>query len=413
MNSDAGSYELRPITAAEFDSTHPLLARAFLSDVDPAERDNDKRVVEYDRTLITFDEHEPVGFAAAFSRELTVPGGPLPAACVTMVGVAATHRRRGILSATMDRQLSDIHDRGELIATLWASEASIYGRYGYGPASWRHHTTVRVPATALRSDVDRGAGRLRLVAVDVARSALEQVYERNRSERVGMLSRSPAWWDVRTGDPESFRHGATSLQYVLHEDPAGEVDGYATYRTKGEFGPYGTTGELHLRELHATRTQALAALWGYLLEMDLVRTVDTELDDVASPLPLMVNNLVGVEQTLRDALWVRLVDVPGALAARTYACDIDVVIAVEDARCQWNTGRYRLRGGSTGAACERTEDEPDLTADVRALGAAYLGGTGLARLAAVGQLTEHRPGALAVATTAFSSDLPPWCPEVF
>lgn len=413
MTSHASSYDLRPITAAEYDDTHPVLARAFLSDVDPAERDIDKRVVEYDRTLITFDQGEPVGFAAVFSRDLTVPGGPLPAACVTMVGVAATHRRRGILSATMDRQLADIRGRGELIATLWASEAAIYGRYGYGPASWRHHTTVRVPGTRLRPEVDRGAGRLRLLPADAARPALDRVYERIRGTRPGMLSRSAAWWDVRLADPDSFRDGASSLQLVLHEDVSGAVDGFAIYRTKGGFGPHGPTGEVRLKELQATGPQALAALWGYLLEIDLVRTVDVQLDDVASPLPLLVDHLAGVEQTVRDALWVRLVDVPGALAARTYASDVDVVIAVEDTRCPWNTGRFRLRGGTTGASCERTEDPPDLTADVRALGAAYLGGTGLVRLAAAGQVTEHRPGALSVAASAFSQDLPPWCPEVF
>jgi predicted acetyltransferase len=164
-----------------------------------------------------------------------------------------------------------------------------------------------------------------------------------------------------------------------------------------------------VRELVAATPEARAVLWAFLLDQDLTRTVTWELAPVDEPLWLMVTDPRAVRRKLGDGLWVRLVDVAAALAAREYATDPEVVLEVTDAFCPWNEGRYQLAGG----ACQPTDAEPDLALDVTALGAAYLGGPTLHELAAAGRVRELRPGELARASSAFRGEVAPWCPEVF
>lgn len=396
------------------------MSRSFLADQDPAELANDRSVLELDRTLAAFDSDQPVGFATAASRAITVPGAELPFAAVTAVAVAATHHRRGILTQMMRRQLQDIHDAGrEPIAALWASEPVIYGRFGYGLATQRARTTVDTRACRLRADVDRGDGQIVVCPPADARPDLELVYDLARVDRVGYLTRPGAWWDVRLSDPESFRDGASSLQCVLHRDGTGRPDGYAVYRMKSSWGPDGPDGEFRVIELVATTPAAHAALWGHLLETDLLRRIVVAQGDVDEPLVHLVADANGIARSVSDGMWVRLVDVGAALTARRYAHEVDVVLAVDDPLCPWNSGRWRLRGSDStassdcAASCTPTVDDADLTVDIRALGGAFLGGTLLSSLAAAGQVVEHRPGILAATSAAFAGLRPPHCPEVF
>jgi predicted acetyltransferase len=318
------------------------------------------------------------------------------------VGVRPTHRRRGLLTAMMRRQLEDIRAAGEPVAALWASEGAIYGRFGYGIAARMASLTARRPAARLAA-APPVADSLRAGPAADHVENMRATYERVRGERPGMLDRPGAWWEARLYDPESDRKGAQPLQALV------VPDGYALYAVRGDRDEEGPAGEVRIRELVAATPAARALLWDFLLDQDLTRTVTWPLAPADEPLWLMLTDPDAVRLVLQASLWVRIVDLPAALGARRYASDPDVVLDVADAFCPWNAGRHRLAGGG----CEPSHAEPDLALDAAALGAAYLGGTPLVDLAAAGRVTELRPGALARASAAFRADVAPWCPEIF
>lgn len=414
----ADQLTLRPLDPAEFADGHRLGAEVFLVDPEEDDRERELSVFEFDRSLAAFDGPTLVGTANAYTRQLTVPGGPTPVAAVSWVSVAATHRRRGLLTAMMRRQLTELFEgQREPVAVLWASEPTIYGRFGYGRAS--DAVTLAVDTRSVRLRPPGGAagalggGALSLATPAAARATLADVYERQRGGTVGWLDRPGAWWDVRLFDPERRREGASTLRAVLHAGAGGSPDGYALYATKSGWEAGGPAGEVHVREVVAGDPAAYAGLWRFLLELDLVRTVRYRLGSADEPLVHLVDNARGLHPQVGDGLWVRLVDVPRALAARRYAVDVDVVLDVTDAFCPWNAGRYRLTGGPTGADCRPATAPADLALDVAALAATYLGGPTLTALAAAGCVGELRPGALAATALAFVGPRQPHCPEIF
>jgi predicted acetyltransferase len=442
-------YPIRPITEDEFDSYHVVDEHAFHSaPVLPRERANMLARFEFDRSLAAFDPETgaPVGITAIYSFRFAVPGGMLPAAGVSWVGVLPSHRRRGVLRSLMHRQLSDIRDRGEPFAALWASEAGIYGRYGYGRASWHlAFTTRRGEGALLRSasdasaaavSGDRGGGAggeggargsggklgVRLVAPADARSELAKVYDLMLQSRPGFFARNEPWWDRVLDDPEDQRKGTSPLRCILAEDDSGPR-GYALYAgvQRWEDETFLPDSTLTVRELVAADPAASAALWGDLLSRDLTVDFRAQLRPVDDPLLFQLADPRRVRPQLADGLWVRLTDVPGALAGRRYSSPVDVVIEVRDRDLPDNAGRWRLRtvAGAEPAAdgwpatCERTTDPADLALDVAELGAAYLGGTPLGTLANAGLVTELRPGAVRRLSAAMSWVPAPWCPMIF
>jgi len=421
MTRLADRLTLRPLDPAEFAECHRFGAAVFLADPDEDDRERELSVFEFDRSLAAFDGPTLVGSANAYTRQLTVPGGPTPVAAVSWVSVAPTHRRRGLLTAMMRRQLTEWYEeQREPVAVLWASEPTIYGRFGYGRASDAVTLAVDTRSVRLRPPAGEagapgalGGGALALATPAAARATLADVYERQRTATVGWLDRPGAWWDVRLFDPERRREGASTLRAVLHTGAAGSPDGYALYATKSGWAAGGPAGEVHVREVVAGDPAAYAALWRFLLELDLVRTVRYRLGGADEPLVHLVDNVRGLHPQVGDGLWVRLVDVPRALAARRYAVDVDVVLDVTDAFCPWNAGRYRLTGGPAGADCRPATGPADLAVDAATLAAAYLGGPTLAALAAAGRVGELRPGALAAASPAFAGLRQPHCPEIF
>jgi predicted acetyltransferase len=395
--------ELRPATREEFDAFSRAAMSAFHREYTETDRLRYERIDEPERSLAWFDdEGRIVATTAAFTRTITVPGGQVPCAGVTAVAVVPTHRRRGLLTSMMRRQLDEIRDGPEPIAALWASEGPIYGRFGYGVATVHARLLARRPAARLASRPAL-ADPLRAGPAADHVEAMRAIHARVLPTWPGMFDRPGPWWGDRLHDPESNRDGAHPLRAVVADD------GYALYAVKPGFDEDGPAGEVRIRELVAGTSEARAVLWDFLLDQDLTRRVAWELAPVDEPLWLMVTDPPSIRRSLADALWVRLVDVERALLARTYATDPDVVLEVSDAFCPWNEGRYRL----SGAACERTDAEPDLALDVSALGAAYLGGTTLLELALAGRVRELRPDALARASAAFRGHVAPWCPEMF
>jgi predicted acetyltransferase len=368
-------------------------------------------VFEFDRSLAAFDGTAIVGTTGLISMTLTTPGGKAAMPGVTAVGVLPSHRRRGILTALMRRQLDDIRDRGEPLAGLWASEGAIYGRFGYGLGA----LSARIEGDRDRARfVDRldHPGSLELVDRDQALREIPVVYERCRPRRAGMVTISEAMWPVEFADDERWRHGASALFYVLHRT-AGGVDGYLTYRVKGDGSADIPGNTFIVRDLVAETPEAYAALWRFAFEMDLNRTVEAGGRPADEPLLLMVDEPRRVRFGLSDGLYLRLVDVAGALEARRYRVEGSVVLDVRDAFCPWNEGRYELTGGPDGATCRPSTRDPDLVVAVADLGAMYLGATGVGALEAAGRIFERHPGAVDRAGRMFATDRAPWCPFFF
>jgi predicted acetyltransferase len=331
------------------------------------------------------------------------------------VTVAPTHRRRGVLTAIMRRQLAELHEQQrEPVAALWASEGSIYGRFGYAPASLRGSLGGRTERLRLRPGVDLGTGRVDLVDVETYRPAAAAVYDAARRSVPGNLARDEHWWTRRLRDDPEERHGATERRYLLHTESDGTVTGYAAYRMTGEWTDDGQPdGTLTVEEVRSLTPQAYAALWKVLLSVDLVRTLKVPMASVDDPLRQLLADPRALTSRAFDGLWVRLVDVGPALSARRYPAPIDMVFEVRDPFCPWNDGRWHVWGHPAGAFCDRTDRDPDLVLDIEALSAAYLGGTSLATLQAAGRVTEISPGAVTLASTAFFWPVTPWCPEEF
>ena len=406
---------LRPATSEEWPAFSRALFTAFAEEPPASFVDAVPAHAELDRSLGLWDGDRVVATAGVYSRELTVPGGVVPCAAVTWVSVAPSHRRRGVLTALMRRQLTELHEQGrEPVAALWASESSIYGRFGYAPATWRGNLSGDVARLVLRPDVDLGEGRVEQVGVEEYRAAAVGLHDRVRRFVPGNLARDARWWDRGLRDEPAERHGASERRFLRHVEPDGTGTGYAAYRVRPAWTDDGQPdGTVVVEEVRSLTTPAYAALWRFLLSLDLVRTMRAPTASPDDPLRHLLAEPRALRSQPYDALWVRLVDVGRALAARRYPAPVNLVLEVHDRFCPWNDGRWSLVGHPAGAFCAQTDADPDLVLDVEALAAAHLGGVSLATLQAAGRVTEVSPGAVTQAGTAFRWPVTPWCPDEF
>jgi predicted acetyltransferase len=335
-----------------------------------------------------------------------VPGGEVAAAGVTWVGVLPSHRRRGILRELMRAQLDDVRERGEPLAILWASEAAIYGRFGYG---------VSAPLTEMNADRSRFAfrddpgpvGAVRIVDHDEAKHLLPRVYEQVRRDIPGFVERSADWWEqYRLADPEHWRRGAGPKFFAVIEIDDEPV-AYAIYRIKVDWEEGFSKGQVRLVETLAASPVAARELWRFVFGIDLIVRVRGKYDP-ASPLFLLVTDPRSLQLKVSDGLWLRFVDLEAALAGRTYGVEDSVVIEVRDSFCPWNEGRWRV-----GHEVGRTDDEAELELDSADLASAYLGAFDFRHLAEAQRVRELEPGALERATNLFRTPRPPFCSEDF
>ena len=370
-----------------------------------------RETLEYDRTLAVFDGRQVVGTAGIFSYEMTVPGGSLPCGGVTRVGVAATHRRRGLLTAMMRSQLDEMHQRGEPLAALYASEATIYGRFGYGLATYQAEIEIQRSHGGFAKPLS-ASGRVVMVDVPAAIDAFTQVWARVHPTQPGMLGLDARWWRSQLADLESHRQGF-SPQYRVVYEAEDKPAGFAIYRIKMEWDAAGPIGTLRLESLIAATAEAYTALWRYVLDVDLIARVSAEMRPIDEPLRFLLADSRQPKMRVEDGIWLRLVDVQRALAGRRYAVDGRLVLRVHDAFCPWNDGHYELSGGPTNAVCEHFEGNPDLELSAADLAAVYLGGNRFRTLYEAGRIHELRRGALARADAMFATDRAPWCPSHF
>ncbi|MEW1635037.1 GNAT family N-acetyltransferase [Streptomyces sp. NPDC093801] len=413
------SADIRPIAASELSHWLRALNAGFLRTEPVPEADVALRAASWDlsRALGAFDPvtGRCVATFRSFAQELTVPGGAaVPSSAVTNVSVTSTHRRQGLLTRMMAAELAAAKERGDVVSTLIAAEYPIYGRYGYGPAATAAEWEIDIARSGLdpRGSGPGDGGRIDLVDVSEVRETGPALHERLRASVHGAVSRDTRWWNLATGLEKSLARPYKDAFHAVYRDASGEPAGLAVYSADDHWTdeklPQNT---LRVRDLIAVTPAAERALWRFLCSVDWVLKVRTGYRAPDDLVPLLLPDPRAARQvTSADFLWLRLLDVERALAARTYAVPGVLVLEVEDA-AGLADGRYRLDAAA--GACTRTQDPADLRLDVSALGSLYLGDESAARLAALGRVAEERPGAVALADAVFRTARRPWCPDIF
>ena len=407
---------LKNLTNATFEEFHTAISRGFQEPPRPELLELDRRVFENERMFGFKVGRRWISTCGDFARRLTVPGGEaVPTAAVTIVTVHPPYRRRGLLRRMMTHQLELAAGRGEPLAALWASESLIYGRFGYGPASTRTVITGDTRRLEYLPGVVTG-GSCDEVAREEFLTIAPALHESMRSERPGTFQRDDHVWEFAVFDMEFARDGATEMRHVVHYGEAGDADGFATYRFKEDY-ENEPGSEVRIRDLWAEDPVAYAGIWRYLLDLDLARKFRLWSAPVDEPLRHLVQDARAVRTDLTDNLYVRIVDVEAALRARSYAAGVDLVVEVEDPILPANSGCWRIvtDGSPEAAPAEVTHvsGKPDLSLGILELGTIYLGGVALSTLQRAGRVTEHTPGAVAAASTAFGWHRAPYCPDMF
>jgi predicted acetyltransferase len=406
------SLAVRPVPAADQRPWYEAIHVAFGEDIPDGQWELEQYMLEPDRALGVYDGDKVVGGGSAFSFRMTVPGGrKADVAGVTIVGVMPTHRRQGALRALMARQLSDIRERGEPIAALWASEGNIYQRFGYGLAIANGAFDLERARATFRLPVEPD-GHVELRDAEHAGPDLRRIYDAYQARTPGFFERDDDWWHVILSDPEFRRHGM-SKRYTAVYVRDGEGVGYALYRIKGDWLPTGPANTLFVQEIVALDAAALEQLWRYLFGVDLMHNIRSRLGPIDHPLMLMLAEPRRMQLRASDGVWMRIVDVKAALEARGYAAEGSVVLDVSDSFMPDVAGRWRLTVSNGTGLAEPTSDAVDIQMDITDLGAVYMGGFRFASLARANRTVECTDGARATADAMFASTEAPWCPEVF
>ncbi len=360
----------------------------------------------FDRTVAAFEGGTIVGTTSSCPFLTHVPGGGMvPTAAVTAVAVLPTHRRRGVLSTMMGRQLANLHETGESLAALWTSESTIYGRYGYGLSVHGDDWLLEGAHPAFAApDTDAG-NRVHLVDRREALERFPSTYERVARSTPGMMQPPSVWWMPQYGDGPWAGSAEKREPFLVRFERDGVDEGFATYQVTDSGGG---TRELMVRSLYAATARAHEALWRFVAGIDLVDRIRAPHRAVDDALPWMLDDWRQLQRKAVDLIWLRLVDVESALAARRYSTG-RVVLRVHDDFCPWNDGTYLLEAGENGiASCSRHEGRPDIELAVDSLARAYLGGVDLLTLARAGRVQVHDPSALQQGSAMFRTDRAPW-----
>lgn len=411
--------DVRAVTESEFPDWQRALRTGFLrppvvTDAEVADR---LANVDLARTLGAFDGDRLVATFRSFRQEVgTVGGGSLTADAITQVTVSPTHRRRGLLSRMMAADLAVAKERGDAIATLIAAEYPIYGRYGFGPASWCSEWSVDVRRTGLdprRSGRPEDGGRIDLTDADEIRKIGPEVHRRLAGVRAGVTDRSPRDWEVGTGlgvQSDPWREP----YYAVYRSESGEIEGFVGYTADDKWDdakqPMNTAT---VRDLIAVTPAAERALWHYLCSVDWITTVRSGYRAPDDTLPLLLPDPRAAKLlTYADMLWVRVLDVVRVLESRTYPVADGLVLDLRDGD-GFAGGRYRLDASPEGVSCVRTDESADLAFDIAELGVLAFGDESAVRLTRLGRVEELTAGAAARADLLFRTPLRPFSPDIF
>jgi predicted acetyltransferase len=353
------------------------------------------------------------GTLRSWPTELTLPGGAcLAGSAIAAVSVLPTHRRRGSMRAMLAAEHAAARERGEPLALLHAAEYPIYGRFGYGPACRQAAWTIDTRTTAFHGPATTGIEVVQ--PSEAVRDAMVGVYEAWRRRQPGEIRRRDYTWDFELGLRPSAWGPAWKGFVALHRGPGGDPDGYARYRAEQKWDRGRPAGIVTVDDLHALTDEAYAALWRFLAELDWAATLKADHRSVSERLPWLLSDArAATISDVGDDLWVRLLDVPRALAARSYVVEGSIVLEIIDPEANGGRLRVELEAGPDGASARPTRRTPGLTIDVGALGAAYLGGVRLRDAVLAAGADEHRTGALVDAERLFRTPDEPWCSTFF
>jgi predicted acetyltransferase len=408
MTALPADLEIRTIGEDEFPSYAGAVAMQFGETMEDDELAAHAARSELERSFACYEDGRIVGTAGNISFTMGLPwAAPTPCAGLTAVGVHPTRRRRGILTALMRRTIDDAVSREEPFAALYASEAGIYGRFGYGPAAPAVGYEIDAPHGRLRTPPD-SVDDIRLVEADEAVALIPSIYRRVQEATPGMMLGLPRRWDSLRHDPAGWRDGATGRFHAVIDDRA-----YLVYRLKDGWRDGVPDGTVKVVALLASDPDAYASLWQYCMTMDLMPHVTIGPRPPDEPLRHALVDASRLRTRIWEPLYIRLLDLPTAMTSRGYRSEGSVVLEVRDAFCPWNEGRWRLEAGPDGAACERSDAAPDLTLDTSVLATAFLGGVGVRSLLEARRVDVHIPTAVTTLDLLLHSDRAPWNPEMF
>jgi predicted acetyltransferase len=411
------SVTIRPVTPDEVLAWYQSLgATFFVWPLDPEASSTRPWVkLDLDRRLGAFDGDRIVGTYRTFGSELTLPGlRSVPISAVSAVTTRPTHRRQGVLTRFIEYDVERGVERGDVASVLLAAEWPIYGRYGYGPATWQARWTLRSRAARF---LTAPTGSIEIVTGAEARPIVPEIYRRYQAGQPGDIVRPDYPWDMDLGLMEPPGRPRWKGSIAIHRDAAGTPDGYIRYVGEEQWEEGIPDNVASVEDLIGVSPEVEIELWRFLASLDLVATIKARGRRVSEPLPWYLADARAAQVVrIADALWVRPYDVPRLLESRTYERDGDVVIEIEDRlgdRAGPAAGRFRLQASPTGATCRPSKAAADLTITAAALGAASLGGTRLVDATRTTGATEHREGALGEVDRLLRTADEPFCSTFF
>lgn len=375
----------------------------------PAPTDEDweraRHAFQPERSWGAFDDGSLVGLARSVDSALTVPGGAqVELGAVTSIGVRSDRTRRGVMTELVRAQLTEFAERGVPVAALHASEAVIYGRFGYGVATLERNFRIDRVRARVHDDAAAG-GEVVLHGLDEAVRLMPELYAPFAAARPGMIERPSYLWPNWEGH---YRRAKGLMRLAVHRGQDG-ADGYASYRVHDPWPEEGAS-VLYVEDMNTATPSAFAGLWRYLLSVDLVDRIEASGRPVDEPIgPLLTDQRACATRGIGDAVWLRLVDVPAALSARTYRGEGTVVIEVFDTLLPSNAGRYRL--SAEGVA--RTDEPAAMSMSVDTLAMVYLGGWRVSGLVTAGRIDVADAEAIDTAERLLATDCAPWCGTFF
>ncbi|WP_188299366.1 GNAT family N-acetyltransferase [Streptomyces sp. CBMA156] len=409
---------IRAVSVDEVAEWGRALNFGFLRPHVPASGDLRRRLWTPGRMLAGFDGERQIATFRSFDAELTVPGGAVvPADAITNVTVSSTHRRRGLLSAMMRRDLAAAAERGSAVAILAAAEYNIYGRFGFGPATHGGGRNIELRRTRGLRDGLPGVpgGRIDFVTMAELREQGAELYDRWRRTQPGAIDRDSLWWERTVGEVQTPGNEFKEPFAAVHRDAADVVTGLVVYRIDAKWDGAYPDGKLTVDEFIALDLPTSVELWRLVLSVDWVARVEVRNLSPDDPLPLLLQDprAATPHEDNGDIVWLRLLDVEAAFGARSYGAPGRVVLEVDD-KLGYASGRWALEVAEDGTGrCARTTDDADLALGASELGSLYLGGETAPRLAAAGLVTELRPGAAAAADLLLRTPVRAWTPTEF
>jgi predicted acetyltransferase len=402
LNMSNHDIEIRVPSEEELEAFYSAIAIGFggTGTFEKEELDSFLKFVGKIERWAAYDGERIVGSMGYIDFQTASRDKVISTAGVTIVTVSPTHRRRGILTRMMEIAQRDAIDRGCAMASLYASEPPIYGRFGFGLAMSRENQKIDRSRAVLTPSHDTGS--IRLVDWKSRFGDVEHVFNRAGADRLGWIKRSELAWDHRFEDQEWNRRGDGELQCAVYYD--GEsAEGYVLYRRTSE----DRTG-LKIDELVGVTRAAEHALWNYCFGMDLVEEVSIRNRPMDDSLPWMLTDTRALERIPQDSIWTRIFDVSEVLESRAYSAVSDLAITVIDESGGYAAGTFLLSASEDGATCTPTDRSPDLTMNVAQLGTIAFGGTRASVLARAGLIDENSVGALSRADGMFATRKAPW-----